>query len=91
MLEKETLDLMDIVRILGNRPFAMSDSMKDYMVEIEHRKAETQKKLDEKSEEDKKIGEEKKDDDNEEGKKAGGVPPKNEDDKKIEDAGIIMK
>jgi hypothetical protein len=37
-LEKETLDLLDIVRILGERPFPMTESIKDYMKEIEIRK-----------------------------------------------------
>jgi AFG3 family protein len=34
LLEKETLDLNDIVQILGVRPFPMSESMKDYYAEI---------------------------------------------------------
>ncbi len=38
LLEKETLDLLDIVRILGERPFPMTESIKDYMREIEIRK-----------------------------------------------------
>jgi hypothetical protein len=38
LLEKETLDLLDIVRILGERPFPMTESIKDYMKEIEIRK-----------------------------------------------------
>lgn len=38
LLEKETLDLLDIVSILGERPFPMTDSIKDYMKEIEIRK-----------------------------------------------------
>jgi len=44
LLIKETLDLMDIIRILGDRPFPLSDSMKDYMKEIEMRKEEHKKK-----------------------------------------------
>jgi AFG3 family protein len=38
LLEKETLDLLDIVSILGERPFPMTESIKDYMKEIEIRK-----------------------------------------------------
>ncbi len=37
-MEKETLDLLDIVRILGERPFPMTESIRDYMREIEIRK-----------------------------------------------------
>jgi hypothetical protein len=38
LLLKETLDLLDIVRILGERPFPLSESMKDYYKEIENKK-----------------------------------------------------
>jgi hypothetical protein len=44
LLVKETLDLIDIIRILGERPFPLSDSIKDYLKEIEVRK---QRKIDE--------------------------------------------
>lgn len=38
LLEKESLDLLDIVRILGARPFPPNEAIKDYMHEIEIRK-----------------------------------------------------
>lgn len=44
LLEKETLDLLDIISIIGERPFPLSDSMKDYMKEIESRRADKLKK-----------------------------------------------
>ena len=38
LLLKETLDLLDIVRILGERPFPMTESIKDYFQEVENTK-----------------------------------------------------
>lgn len=37
LLEKETLNLPQIIAILGERPFPMRETMKDYLVEIEER------------------------------------------------------
>jgi hypothetical protein len=37
LLEKETLNLPQIIEILGERPFPMKETMKDYLVEIEER------------------------------------------------------
>ncbi len=61
LLEKETLDLIDILRILGERPFPLSDSMKDYMHEIETRRLDKIQRDEKKKEDDKKIEEENKD------------------------------
>jgi hypothetical protein len=49
-LEKETLDLSDIIANLGPRPFPMADFMQDYLNEIAERKKleEERKKEDEK-------------------------------------------
>jgi hypothetical protein len=44
LLKKETVDLIDIVDILGPRPFGMSDAMKEYFTEIENRKKLEQEK-----------------------------------------------
>ncbi len=45
VLEKETVDLIDILRILGDRPFPLTDSMKDYLREIEIRKKKVEESL----------------------------------------------
>ncbi len=44
LLEKETLDLMDIIDILGHRPFPLAESLTDYLKEIETRKEEAKKR-----------------------------------------------
>lgn len=68
LLEKETLDLLDIVRILGERPFPMTESIKDYMREIEIRKKD---KLDkEEAEKSKQANSEVKNDESTEEKEA---------------------
>jgi hypothetical protein len=66
LLEKETLDLVDILRILGDRPFPLSDTMKDYMKEVEMRREEHKKKLEEKKEQQDKDQDKNKDDKNKE-------------------------
>ena len=38
LLKKETLDLVDIIGCLGDRPFPLPDSIKDYLNEIQKRK-----------------------------------------------------
>jgi hypothetical protein len=43
LLVKETLDLLDIIRILGDRPFPLTDTMIDYMNEFEMRKKDKEK------------------------------------------------
>jgi hypothetical protein len=42
-LKKETLDLVDIIECLGDRPFPLPDSLKDYLDEIKKRKENQQK------------------------------------------------
>jgi len=37
LLEKETLSLPEIVEVLGQRPFKMKDSLKDYLQELKDR------------------------------------------------------
>ena len=36
-MEKETINLPDIVEILGERPFGMSETMKEYLEELNQR------------------------------------------------------
>jgi hypothetical protein len=36
-LEHESINLPQIIKILGERPFPMKESLKDYLREIEHR------------------------------------------------------
>jgi hypothetical protein len=38
LLAKETINLIDINRILGERPFPMKESLKEYLVELQERK-----------------------------------------------------
>jgi hypothetical protein len=38
LLLKETIGLPEIIKILGERPFGMSDTMKEYLKEMEKRK-----------------------------------------------------
>ena len=38
LLEKESLTLPDLVRILGNRPFPLKESIREYLQELEERK-----------------------------------------------------
>ncbi len=42
-MKKETLDLVDIIDCLGDRPFPLPDSLKDYLDEIRKRKENQQK------------------------------------------------
>lgn len=37
LLEHESINLPHIIKILGERPFPMKESLKDYLREIEHR------------------------------------------------------
>ena len=38
LLEKESLTLPDLVRILGDRPFPLKESIREYLQELEERK-----------------------------------------------------
>ena len=40
LLSKETIGLPEIIEILGERPFGMSATMKDYLKEMEKRKTQ---------------------------------------------------
>jgi AFG3 family protein len=51
LLEKETIDLVDVIECLGERPFPMEDFMKEYLDQVTDRK---------KQEEEKKLAEQKK-------------------------------
>jgi hypothetical protein len=46
LLAKETIGLPDIVRILGDRPYPLKESVKEYLIEMQDRQAkeEEQKK-----------------------------------------------
>ena len=37
LLRKETVNLIDIVNILGERPFPLKESLKEYLVELKER------------------------------------------------------
>jgi hypothetical protein len=85
-LEKETLDLSDIIIHLGPRPFPMADFMQDYLNEIAERKKleDERKKEDEKKKQTEKK-EDKKSDEPTEGK------PQGRDEEAIHDADTIIK
>ena len=38
LLEKESLTLPDLVRILGDKPFPLKESIREYLQELEERK-----------------------------------------------------
>lgn len=57
LLEKETVDIIDLIDVLGHRPFPINESLSEYLKEIETRKME-QKKRKENEEELKKKAEE---------------------------------
>jgi hypothetical protein len=48
LLERETIDITDIIDLIGDRPFKIPDSLKDYLREISERKAAKQLKEEEK-------------------------------------------
>jgi hypothetical protein len=83
-LEKETLDLSDIIVHLGQRPFPMVDFMQDYLNEIDERKKLEEERK--KEEGDKKQSEKKdKKEEPSEGK------PKGEEEEAIREAETIIK
>lgn len=71
LLEKETIDLLDIISIIGDRPFPLSESIKDYLKEIENsKKIREEEARKEKEEQDNKDENNSKDDkDNKDDKK----------------------
>lgn len=46
LLEKETIDVLDIINCIGDRPFGVHESMKEYIKEAKNRKIEEEKKKD---------------------------------------------
>ena len=44
LLEKETLDVIDLIEILGHRPYPLAESLSEYLKEIENRKVEDKKR-----------------------------------------------
>ena len=40
LLEKETIGLPEIIGVLGDRPYGMSDAVKEYLVEMQQRNAD---------------------------------------------------
>ena len=50
-MEKESVDIVDLIDILGPRPYPLQDSIIDYLKEIENRikESKNKKELDEKS------------------------------------------
>lgn len=36
LLEKETITLPDIIEVLGERPFEMNESLKEYLAEVKY-------------------------------------------------------
>ena len=47
MLEKETIALPDIVKVLGPRPYGMNETMTEYLEELTQRQADDEKKAEE--------------------------------------------
>ena len=43
LLKKETVNLPDIVRVLGKRPFPMKESLREYLEELVQREEEDKK------------------------------------------------
>ena len=37
LLRKETVNLMDIVKVLGERPFPLKESLREYLTELRER------------------------------------------------------
>ena len=53
LMEKETIGLPDIIKVLGERPYGMSETMKEYLQELQQRESdEAAKKEEEEDEED---------------------------------------
>ena len=43
LMEKETINLPDIIEILGERPYGMNETMQNYLTEMQQRKEEDAK------------------------------------------------
>lgn len=76
LLKKETLDLLDIIACIGDRPFPLPDSIREYLDEIKNRREQKEKEMQaakekkEKEEKDKEEKEKETDDKSEENKEA---------------------
>jgi len=46
LIEKESINLVDIVDTLGERPFPMKESLKEYLTELRGRKAKEEEEKD---------------------------------------------
>ncbi len=55
LLEKDTLDLVDVIECLGDRPYPMEEFMKEYLEQIGERKK--QEEAEKKKAEEKKLEE----------------------------------
>lgn len=68
LLEKETIDITDIIDLIGDRPFKIPDSLKDYLHEVKERKQHKivleQEKLAKKKTEDEQLNLKETDNDN---------------------------
>ena len=53
-MAKESISLPDIVRILGERPYPMKESIRQYLEELKHRQEDEEKKKDDDDDENKK-------------------------------------
>ena len=47
LLEKETINLPDIVKVLGQRPYGMSETVTEYLEELTQRQADDTNKAEE--------------------------------------------
>jgi len=70
LLEKETVDIIDIIEILGPRPYPLGETLAEYLKEIEKRK-EISKKSKENEELKRKVEVARKLKEEEDGKKTG--------------------
>ena len=50
LLEKETINLPQIIEILGDRPYGLNESAEKYLKEMEKRQAEEENKANEEAE-----------------------------------------
>ena len=58
LLAKESINLPSIIKVLGDRPFPMKESLKEYLVELESRsQKEAQRDAQEKAEREKEASE----------------------------------
>lgn len=86
LLEKETIDVLDIINSIGDRPFGVHESMKEYIREAKNRRLEEEKKLEEEK------NKKEKDDNKQEGhNESETVVPRNENEPEGKSHGQIEK